>query len=133
MAARALVLLLILPAIPGIPALGGDSDLDRATLRGITTIKVVIDQPPQEIAEEGLDREHLRAIMEQKLRNGGVKIDADAVEFLGLTITAARSGRHNPLSLAVNLGLFQVVVLNRDKAVKTVAETWSAQRLVSIT
>ena|SRR5579863_4760012 len=132
MAARTFCLLFVLPGVLGVPGLAGDSDIDRATLRGLTSIKVVIDQPPPEMEQEGLDREHLRATMEQKLRDGGIKIDNDAVEFLGLAIATARSGRRSPLALVMNLGLFQVVTLNRDKTTKTVAETWGAQRLLSV-
>jgi hypothetical protein len=118
--------------IPSFRCLAADSSMDRATLRGLTAVKIVIDQPPPEMEQEGLDRDHLRSTIEQKLRNGGIKIDNDAVEFLGLSIASARLGRRTPLSLMMNLGLYQTVTLNRDKATKTVAETWGSQRVLAV-
>jgi hypothetical protein len=108
-----------------------DSPMDRATLRGLKAVKVAVDPPPSEMEREGLDREHLRARIEQKLRDAGIAIDNDAVEFLGLSISTARAGRKNPLSLMVGLGLYQVVTLGRDKTAKTVAETWGEQKIMA--
>jgi hypothetical protein len=108
-----------------------DSTMDRATLRGLKAVKVAVDPPPAEMEREGLDREHLRARIEQKLRDAGIAIDNDAVEFLGLSISSARGGRKNPFSLMIGLGLYQVVTLNRDKTAKTVAETWGEQKVLS--
>ncbi len=108
-----------------------DSAMDRATLRGLKSVKVAVDPPPTEMEREGLDREHLRARIEQKLRDAGIAVDNDAAEFLGLSISSTRSGRKNPLSLMVSLGLYQVVTLSRDKTAKTVAETWGEQKVMS--
>jgi hypothetical protein len=108
-----------------------DSSMDRATLHGLKAVKVAVDPPPTEMEREGLDREHLRARIEQKLRDAGIAIDNDAVEFLGLSISSARGGRRNPLSLMIGLGLYQVVTLSRDKTAKTVAETWGEQKVMS--
>lgn len=108
-----------------------DSPMDRATLRGLKAVKVAVDPPPTEMEREGLDREHLRARIEQKLRDAGIPIDNDAVEFLGLNISSARGGRKNPVSLMFGLGLYQVVTLSRDKTAKTVAETWGEQKVMA--
>src|SRR5207245_7640887 len=97
--------------IPGFRCLAADSSMDRATLRGLTAVKIVIDQPPPEMEQEGLDRDHLRSTIEQKLRNGGIKIDNDAVEHLGLPSASARTGRRISHYLSLYLGLSQYVLL----------------------
>jgi hypothetical protein len=113
--------------------LAGDSSMDRATLRGLKAVKVVVDSPGPEIERAGVDREFLRTGLEQKLRDAGIKIDNDVNEFLGVSISSARGGRRGPISLVVGLGVYQVVTLSRDKEMKTVAETWGDQRVVSAT
>ncbi|HKW97281.1 MAG TPA: hypothetical protein VJN43_06075 [Bryobacteraceae bacterium] len=132
MLARKFHLAVLLMCIPLHTCLASDTGMDRATLRGLTSLKIVIDQPGNEMEQEGYDRGQLQSIMEQKLRDAGIKIDNDAVEFLGLSLTSARAGRRSPVSLMMNLGLYQLVTLNRDKVTKTVAETWSAQRVLSV-
>lgn len=133
------VLLSTLGALPLCFA-AGDSPMDRATLRGLKAVKVVVDQPTPEMVDAGFDRGYLQATVEQKLREAGIKIDNDALEFLGLTLSAAHaSGKHGllsmsrggTLSLGLGLGLYQVVTLTRDKDTKTVAETWGIQQVLS--
>jgi hypothetical protein len=120
--------------------LAGDTAMDRATLRGLKAVKVVVDPPPPEMEREGFDRDHLRASIEQKLRDAGIKIDNDAIEFLGLGISMVQGGRKVPLSfgkapvsLTLSLGLYQVIVLSRDQTIKTVAETWEQQKVIQAT
>jgi len=115
-----------------------DTDMDRATLRGIKAVKVIVDPAPPESERAGLDRDHLHARIEQNLRDAGITIDGDATEFVGLNITSVRGVKTNafslkssPLSLMIGLGVYQVVTLSRDKTSKTVAETWSQQRVMS--
>jgi hypothetical protein len=120
--------------------LAGDTAMDRATLRGLKAVKVVVDPPPLEMEREGFDRDHLRASIEQKLGDAGIKIDNDAIEFLGLGISMVQGGRKVPLSfgkapvsLTLSLGLYQVIVLSRDQTIKTVAETWEQQKVIQAT
>jgi hypothetical protein len=117
---------------------GGDSAMDRATLRGIKAVKVVVDPPDPELEREGIDRERLRTSIELQLRNARIKIDPDALEFLGVSFPPVEAGRKSRLAIrktarpvAVGLGVYQLVLLSRDKETKTVAETWGQQRVVS--
>jgi hypothetical protein len=125
-----LTLLLLL----AVSCTAGDSSMDRSTLRGLKAMKVVVDSPGPDMEREGVDRDHLRNTIEQKLRDAGIIIDNDAVEFLGLTISSARGPRRPlmskaPVSLVIGIGLYQIVLLNRDKTVKTVTETWGDERV----
>jgi hypothetical protein len=108
--------------------------MDRTTLRGLKALKVVVDSPAPEVEREGVSGDGLRITIEQKLREAGITVDHDAVEFLGLNISSARPPRKmliskGPISLVFNLGFYQIVLLNRDKATKTITETWGDQRV----
>lgn len=111
-----------------------DSSMDRSTLRGLKAVKVVVDSPAPEVEREGVSSDGLRITIEQKLRDAGITVDHDAVEFLGLNISSARPPRKAlmskaPISLVVSIGFYQIVLLNRDKTTKTVTETWGDQRV----
>ena len=112
---------------------GSDSAMDRATLRGLKAVKIIIDPPSPELERDGVDREELRVGVVHKLQNAGINIDNDAVEFLGVDISSgARAGRKGPPPVVVGVGVYQVVVLARDKSTKTVAETWGDQRVMAV-
>jgi hypothetical protein len=112
---------------------GSDSAMDRATLRGLQAVKVIIDPPSPELEHDGVDRELLRVGVVQKLQNAGIKIDNEAVEFLGVDISSgARAGRKGPTPVVVGVGVYQVVAIARDKTTKTVAETWGDQRVMAL-
>jgi hypothetical protein len=127
-----------LAALVAIACLASDTSMDRATLRGLKAVKVVVDPLGPELEREGLDANRLRGNIELRLRNADVKIDNGVNEFLGLTISfaqAARKGmlsKKGPFSLTISLGVYQVAVLTRDMATKTVVETWGADKTISV-
>jgi hypothetical protein len=128
---RKLFLLIALTGILCANCLAGDSSMDRATLRGLKAVNVVVDPLNADMERMGLSRDSLRSNIEQKLRDAGIKIDNEVGEFLGLNVSSARM-RRGPQALLLNLGVFQVVILNREKATKTVAETWGAQMVMAV-
>jgi hypothetical protein len=79
----------------------------------------------------------LRESIEQKLKSASIKVENDVNEFVGLSISFARGGRKvlsikkGPFSLTIGLGVYQVAVLTRDMATKTVVETWGAEKTAS--
>jgi hypothetical protein len=114
-----------------------DTSMDRATLRGLKAVKVVVDPLGSELEREGLDANRLRDRIEQKLRDAGIKIDNDVNEFIGLNVSFAQAGKKvlsikkGPYSLTIGLGVYQVAVLTRDMATKTVVETWGVEKTAS--
>lgn len=109
----------------------GDSAMDRATLRGLKAIKVVIDRPDPQIERQGITQDQLQSEVADQLRKAGITVDENASEFLGLSLKSARV-RRGSYPVALSLGVYQVVWLSRDKTIKTVAETWSAQDVFSV-
>jgi len=108
---------------------GGDSNMDRATLRGLKTVKVVVDAATPDMERIGLTQDHLRTDIEEKLRGAGINVNNDAQEFLGLGISTSPA-RRGPQPVSMELAVYQVVQLNRNKTTRTVAPTWSLQRVL---
>ena len=81
----------------------GDAPLDRATLRGVAAVNVVIDPVSPEIQKEGVTTDGLRMRLEEGLRNGGIQIDTAGTAFLALRLDlceqrGVRPRSHSPLA-----------------------------------
>lgn len=124
---RRICLLLIVLALPLAGA--GDAPLDRATLRGVAAVNVVIDPVSPEIQKEGVTTDGLRMRLEEGLRNGGIQIDTAGTAFLALRLRSVRAAR-GPLSIAITIGLYQPVTLVRDPTVKTATATWEVDTVI---
>jgi hypothetical protein len=107
----------------------GDAALDRATLRGVMAVNVVIDPVAPEIQQEGATTDGLRMRLEQRLRDAGVQVDKASTEFVALRLTSVRAAR-GPFAIAVNIGLYQPVTLVRDRNLKTATQTWEVDTVV---
>ncbi|HEY1496940.1 MAG TPA: hypothetical protein VGF49_20440 [Candidatus Solibacter sp.] len=107
----------------------GDAALDRATLRGVKAVNVVIDPVAAEIQKEGARADVLRTRLEERLRDAGIPVDTAANEFVALRLTSVRAAR-GPLAIAATIGLYQPVVLVRDRNIKTATQTWEVETVV---
>jgi hypothetical protein len=56
-------------------------------------------------------------------------VDPGAAEFLGLRITAVRSG-HGPFAISMTMGLYQPVLLTRNKDLRTSTQTWEVDSVL---
>ena len=101
----------------------GDAPLDRATLRGVMGVNVVIDPIAPEIQKEGVTMEGLRTRLEEKMRDAGIPLDTTSTAFLALRLRSVRAAR-GPLAITMTIGLYQAVTLVRDPKVKTATATW---------
>jgi hypothetical protein len=107
----------------------GDAALDRATLRGVTAVHVVIDPVAPEIEREGAKANALRARLEERLRRAGVSIDPASTAFVALRLTGVRGAR-GPFAIAADIGLYQPVTLNRDRNLRTATQTWEVETVI---
>lgn len=122
-----LLLIAVLLASPAGAA--NDGPMERATLRGLASINVVIDNLDPTLQHEGLAAAALRDRIQKDLRGAGVAVDPNAREFLGLRVTQVRANR-GPFALCFSLGLYQPVSLTRDANVHTVTQTWEVVSVV---
>jgi hypothetical protein len=118
--------LLVLPAVT---VAAGDAPIDRATLRGVKAVNIVLDQIDPELQKDGLTAADLEARLDARLQDGHMNVDRNATEFVGLRITAARQNR-GPLAVSFAIGLYQPVTLVRDKTIKTATATWEVEGIV---
>jgi hypothetical protein len=113
----------------------GDASLDRATLRGVTAVHVVMDPIAPEIEKEGATADALRMRLEERLRSAGIQIDPASTEFVGLRLTSVRSARGpitqaRAFAVAATIGLYQPVTLVRDRNLKTATQTWEVETVL---
>ncbi len=112
----------------------GDAKLDRATLRGITTVNVVIDRVAADLEDQEVTAGALQSRLENKLRDAGVNVDRNASEFVALRLTSVHSsgGRfpsRTTFAVATTIGLYQPVILVRDPNIKTATQTWEVETI----
>jgi hypothetical protein len=106
-----------------------DGALERATLRGLKAVNVVIDPVDPELEKLGATADVLRTRLEQKLRDSRVQIDAAAIEFVGFRVRSVRAAR-GPLAIAATIALYQPVTLVRDRNMKTSTQTWEVDTVL---
>jgi hypothetical protein len=110
---------------------GGDGPLDRATLRGVKAMNVVIDRLDPDLEKNGLTQDALRSRVEERLRKAGLLIDPKALEFVGLRVSSFLAKR-GPDSLSFSLAFYQPVVLVRDQKVRTASQTWEVETILMV-
>ena len=123
---------LLVPALLFLPPAtraAGDAPLDRATLRGLKSVNIVLDPLDPGLLRAGLTMIDLQTRLTERLREAHIPVDQSAVEFLGLRIVAVR-GNRGPFALAFNLGVYQPVQLIRDKSVRAATSTWDVETVL---
>lgn len=121
----AAALLLLPPVSRG----AGDAALDRATLKGLQGVGVVVDVIAPELQKLGITRDSMISRMLTRLQSKGIVIDPGAKEFVGLRITAVRGSR-GPYAASLSFGLYQPVILSRDKEIRTSTQTWEIETVL---
>jgi hypothetical protein len=106
-----------------------DGPADRATLRGITRVAVVVDGVAPDLQAAGLNAFALKARMEGLLRTAGVEVDGQAPEFVGIRLLAVHTAK-GQYAMTMTAGLYQTVELARDRGVRASAATWEVQTVV---
>jgi hypothetical protein len=110
---------------------GGDGPLDRATLRGVKAMNVVIDRLDPDLEKAGLTQDALRSRVAERLRKAGLTIDPKALEFVGLRVGSFLA-KKGPDSLSLSLAFYQPVVLVRDQKVRTASQTWEVETMLMV-
>jgi hypothetical protein len=120
---------LALFALPvGLPA-AGDGALDRATLRGLAAVNVVVDKLEPDLENAGITPDAVRTRVEERLRAANITVDPEKHEFLAVRMRSVRANR-GPLAVAVTLGAYQPVILSRDQKIRTATQTWEVETVL---
>ena len=107
----------------------GDAALDRATLKGIKAVGVIIDQLPADFPKEGVTVDALQTRLAERLKDANITVDPAAKEFVGLRATSVRGAR-GPYAVCIGIGLYQPVTLVRDAAVRSAPQTWEVETVL---
>lgn len=122
-------------------AVASDDKIDRATLKGVNAVCMVIEISDQ--AKSTVNKDNLEAAMEGRLHRAGIPVDKSATTCLYLNIRALQAigkpglvaKREKPIplyALDVRLEFLQTVTLSRDPAAKAYAPTWSSANLATV-
>jgi hypothetical protein len=109
----------------------GDSQVERASLTGLTSMSVVVEDLGPLAGKLGLATETLQSEVERRLRQAGLSITPDADAYLYVHVTVADPGASLPLPYVVDVSLMQEVTLPRGIKTRTPLQcpTWSVNRL----
>jgi hypothetical protein len=110
-------------AIPASLPAAGDAAIDRATLRGLTAVNVVVDKLDADLEGAGVTVDAVRARIEDRLRAANIAIDTSKPDFVAVKMTGVRAAR-GPFAVAVMMGAYQPVTLTRDPKIRTATQTW---------
>jgi hypothetical protein len=113
---------------------------NRATLRGLKGIGVLVERLPLEVEQEGLKRDQLQIEVESKLRIAGIKVltkeeafNSPGEPFLYININVNISKTESDIyPYSIDLLLVQKVSLLRDPNLTSYAITWSTGGVGSI-
>jgi hypothetical protein len=108
-----------------------DSQIERASLGGLTTISVVVEDLAPIAQKNGLSSSGMQTEVERRLRQAGISITPDADAYLYVHITVADPGTSLPLPYLVDVSLMQEVTLPRGVKTRTPLQvpTWGLNRL----
>ena len=107
--------------------------LGRESLKGITAVRVVVEDFSSVLIAAGLNKDQIQQDVELRLRKAGVKVvsqDTDSAPFIDLVIGGVNVSRTNATAYAMTLALYQSVLLQRDPSIKLTAQTWSSSLAV---
>ena len=117
----------------GRPVMGGDSEFERATLKGISGVQVLVEGFNESAKSAGFDIRTFQTDMELKLRLAGIKVltkkerfaaPGSPLLYLNLNPLSPEE-RESKFSYAIGLELRQAIRLVRDPNIETLGATWS--------
>jgi len=107
----------------GSVASASDSDTERVSLTGLTTVSVVVEDLSEIAKKSGLVGATLQADVERRLRQAGISVTSDADAYVYVHVTVADPGPSLPLPYLVEVALMQEVTLPRGVKTRTPLQT----------
>jgi len=113
---------------------------NRATLRGLKGVGVLVEKLPAEVEKEGLDRNELQRAVESKLQSAGIRLltkeeslraPGEPYLYININVNIAKT-ESDIYPYSIDLLLIQKVSLVRDPKLTSYAITWSTGGVGSI-
>jgi hypothetical protein len=109
-----------------VPAWGTDTPMDRATLKGITEVQVLVETIDPEVERHGLTQSQLQTDLELRLKQSGIKVVSASPASLYVDIQIMRVMVLPLYAYSLEVAFQQPVRLDRDLKISHVsAPTWS--------
>ncbi len=114
----------------GTPAYTAGDVFERASLRGLNTVQVVVEDLALDVTQDGLNRERIKVAVEQQLQRAGIGVEqqADTALYIHLGTVKNSAGLY---SYGLSLQILQLVLLFRDPSLVTWGTTWSLDQVGS--
>jgi hypothetical protein len=117
------MLLVLLIAAPA-PVAANDSPDERASLKGLGTISLVVEDPGTAAQKYGLTAMRLQNEIREQLQRGGIAVRQEADPYLYVQITVVEPGGTLPLAYAIQVTMMQEVALPRGLNAHFQGPTW---------
>jgi hypothetical protein len=116
---------------PATMASASDSEAERASLTGLTSLSVVVEDLSAAAGKSGLVGATLQADVERRLRQAGISLTPDSDAYLYVRVTVGDPGGSLPLAYVVDVSLMQTVTLPRGLKTRTPLQcpTWWVNNL----
>jgi hypothetical protein len=117
-------------ALIGSPVEAGDTPVERATLRGLKAVAVVVEDLGRLEGRAGLSQTTLRAAVEAQLSRAGIDVvpapkHAPGFVYLYVRIRGLRGSLYPTWAVMQEYSVKQGVVHARDAKIASVGATWS--------
>jgi hypothetical protein len=113
-------------------AQGLDTEFERATLRGLNGVQVVVEDMAPDIVRDGLTRQQLQTDVELRLRKAGIRVltaeehqRALGRPWLYVRVSTSQPSGLSSYSFAIEAELYQDTYLARNPDRTVSAATWS--------
>jgi len=121
-------------------ALAIDAVSNRATLRGLQGVGVLVEKLPTEVESQGLNRDQLQKEVESRLQKEGIKVltkeeafntPGEPFLYININVNIAKT-ESDIYPYGIDMLLIQRVSLLRDPKLASYAITWSTGGVGSI-
>ena len=109
---------------PSAPAWPGDLPDERATLKGLTTLRVRVEELEPDAERDGLTASQILTDVELRLQKAGLMVSDSANEILYVRVNA-RNSQQGFYSYSIRVEVLQAARLVRDPKILWGALTWS--------
>ena len=118
------IVLTVALLILAVPAWGQDGAAQRATLKGITIVEVVVEAMDPVAEQDGLTRAQLQTDVEVRLRQAGITVGPTLTGHLYVNVDTVKGDHGQTYAYNVSVQYVQQVVLARDPKAPIFATTW---------
>jgi len=105
---------------------------ERLSLTGLAAVQVVVEDLAPDIIQDGVNREDIKAAVEQQLQRAAIAVEPQAEHAFYVHLNTVKN-EDGSYSYGLSLQLLQLVMLLRNPGLVTWGTTWSISHVGSVT